>query len=85
MYRTMEEYKAIANERMKDATFQEYLRLRKIKGTGDVKAMKEILVPDGPWDKDFISPQRVLRGIKSTSQIWRIGLSIMCQITLVSP
>ena len=31
LYRTMEEYKQIVNERMRDGTFLEYLRLRKIK------------------------------------------------------
>jgi ERCC4-type nuclease len=69
LYRTMEEYKAIVNERMKDSTFLEYLRLRKMKGTGDVTAMKEIRNPDGPWDKDFISPACIARDKKYKSNL----------------
>jgi ERCC4-type nuclease len=68
LYRTMQEYKQVINDRMKDNTFVEYLRLRKIKGTGDVKAMKVIRDPNGPWDKEFQSPACTAKdkGYKST-------------------
>ena len=69
LYKTMEEYKQIVNERMKDATFLEYLRLRKMKGTGDVTAMKAIKNPDGPWNKDFISPACISRDRKYKSNL----------------
>lgn len=54
--KTMEEHKIHVNAQMKNATFQEYLRLRLIKGTGDKKAMKAIMDPEANWDKNFISP-----------------------------
>lgn len=69
LYQTMDEYKQIVNERMKDATFLEYLRLRKIPGTGDVKAMKAIQSEDGPWDKDFASPACSARDKKFKSTL----------------
>lgn len=69
LYHTMEQFKQIVNERMKEATFLEYLRLRSIKGTGDVTAMKAIRNPDGPWDKDFISPACISRDKKYKSNL----------------
>ncbi|GFH45771.1 hypothetical protein CTEN210_02245 [Chaetoceros tenuissimus] len=54
--KTMEQHKNHVNSQMKNATFLEYLRLRKIKGTGDKKAMKAIMDPESEWDKNFISP-----------------------------
>ncbi len=41
--KTMEQLKLHVNEQMKAPTFQEYLRLRKQPGIGDVKAMKVCL------------------------------------------
>lgn len=68
-YRTMEEYKQIVNERMRDETFLEYLRLRKIKGTGDVTAMKTIRDPALSWNKEFISPACIARDRKYKSNL----------------
>eukprot|EP00956_Cyclotella_meneghiniana_P030518 scaffold77036_cov36-Cyclotella_meneghiniana.AAC.1 len=68
-YRTMEEYKQIVNERMRDGTFLEYLRLRKIKGTGDVTAMKTIRDPTLSWNKEFISPACIARDRKYKSNL----------------
>ena len=62
--RTMASVKNHINERMKNATFQEYLRLRSLKGIGDAKAMKSIKDPDNSWDKLFVSPACVSK--KST-------------------
>ena len=47
-------------------TFHEYLRLRRIKGTGDVTAMKTIMDPKLDWDKSFISPALSKSKTKST-------------------
>lgn len=69
LYRTMDEYKQIVNERMRDATFLEYLRLRKIKGTGDVTAMKTIRNPELCWDKNFVSPACIARDRKYKSNL----------------
>ena len=69
LYKTLDEYKQIVNERMKDATFQEYLRLRKLPGIGDAKAMKAITDPNGPWNKDFISPACTARDKKYKSNL----------------
>lgn len=54
--KTMEQHKNHVNSQMKNSTFLEYLRLRKIKGTGDKKAMKAIMDPESEWDKNFFSP-----------------------------
>ena len=62
--RTMASVKNHINERMKNATFQEYLRLRSLKGIGDAKAMKSIKDPEKSWDKLFVSPACVSK--KST-------------------
>ncbi len=66
--KTMEEHKNFVNTQMKDITFMEYLRLRKIKGTGDKKAMKAIMDPESSWDKTFRSPACVSKSkeFKST-------------------
>jgi len=54
--RTMMDVKERVNEGMKGATFEEYLRLRRMKGIGDSKAMKAIMDTNNSWDKSFISP-----------------------------
>jgi ERCC4-type nuclease len=63
---TMEDTKKRVDEGMKGATFQEYLRLRKLKGIGDGKAMKVIRDPDNSWDTAFISPACTSKKLKST-------------------
>ncbi len=65
----MEHVKRCVENGMKDATFQEYLRLRKIKGVGDAKAMKAILMDpenNALWDKSFTSPSCLSRKTKAT-------------------
>ena len=64
--RTMEDTKKEVDEGMKAATFQEYLRLRKLKGIGDAKAMKAIRDPENSWDAAFISPACTSKKLKST-------------------
>lgn len=63
---TMKELKVHIDKEMKNATFLEYLRLRRTPGIGDKKAMKAIKDPKLNWDKSFVSPDGTSRPSKST-------------------
>ena len=64
--RTMRDVKKCIDRGMEGVTFQEYLRLRLQKGTGNAKAMKTIRDPKNGWDTSFISPDSSSKNYKST-------------------
>lgn len=66
--KTMQQFTDHIDVKMNDPTFQKYLELRNIRGTGDKKAMKVIRDPKEGWDKSFVSPSEKNEDIKSTEE-----------------